>query len=84
MVSKTVKQVANITIQESMEIENYCSDCLYDWCEQRTKVTFCTMKTKGLFECRSCLLMLVGNQSELLDVEMNLVHDMKEVMTETP
>ena len=84
MVSKTIKQVTNTTSQDAIEIENYCSDCLYHWCKQRTKVTFCTLKSKGLFECRSCLLKLLGNQSELLEVEMNLVHYMKEVMTETP
>ena len=84
MVSKTIKQVANTTNQEAIEMENYCSDCLYHWCEQRAKVSFCTMKTKGLFECRSCLLKLLGNQSELLEVEMSLVHERNEVLTESP
>ena len=83
MVSKTIKQATNIAIQETIELESYCSDCLYHWCKQRAKVSFCTMKTKGLFECRSCLLKLLGNQSELLEVEMNINHDMK-VMSETP
>lgn len=84
MVSKTTKTVTRIAIQETIETESYCNDCLYDWCEQRAKVSFCTMKTKGLFECRSCLLKLLGNQSELLEAEMAVGHEMKEVMLEIP
>jgi len=84
MVSKTINQVSNTTIHEEIEVENYCSDCLYHWCKQRAKVTFCTMKSKGLFECRSCLLKLFGNQSELLEVEMNISQNRKEVLTEIP
>jgi hypothetical protein len=84
MVSKTTKKVTNSSNQVEINIENYCSDCLYHWCKQRAKVSFCTMKSKGLFECRSCLLKLLGNQTELLEVEMKLSHEMNGVMTETP
>ncbi|NHJ46679.1 MAG: hypothetical protein FK733_02715 [Asgard group archaeon] len=46
---------------EIVDIEsvNYCSDCIYDWCSKRSKVQFCTMKSKGFFECKSCMLKLI-------------------------
>lgn len=59
-----------ILIQELIIEEDYCSDCIYHWCTERSKVTFCTMKSKGLFECRSCILKMMNqyetSQSELL------------------
>ena len=42
----------------SIQMDDYCSDCLYQWCSKRSQVTYCTMKSKGLFECKSCLLKL--------------------------
>ncbi|NHJ39583.1 MAG: hypothetical protein FK731_06070 [Asgard group archaeon] len=42
---------------------NYCSDCIYHWCSKRSKVIFCSMKTKGLFECKSCMLKLIKQYS---------------------
>ncbi|NHJ83989.1 MAG: hypothetical protein FK734_00920 [Asgard group archaeon] len=60
--SKKSKGTKQITIDDETEFEdNYCSDCIYDWCTARTKVKFCTMKTKGLFECRSCMLKIIGS-----------------------
>ncbi|MBN1327964.1 MAG: hypothetical protein JXA54_00700 [Candidatus Heimdallarchaeota archaeon] len=41
---------------------DYCNDCLYDWCTKRSLVVFCTMKTKGLFECKTCLMMLSNKE----------------------
>ncbi|MBD3192407.1 MAG: hypothetical protein GF308_17340 [Candidatus Heimdallarchaeota archaeon] len=33
---------------------NYCEGCRYTWCSNRSQVVLCTMKSKGLFECKSC------------------------------
>ena len=42
-------------------VTDYCDDCLYNWCTKRNKVTYCSMKTKGLFECRLCILKLMSS-----------------------
>jgi hypothetical protein len=42
---------------------NYCSDCIYHWCTKKSKVVFCTLKTKGLFECKSCMIKLIERYS---------------------
>jgi len=63
MASKTQRKIHDLTrviLKQKEEMDNYCTDCLYDWCSKRNKVVFCTMKTKGLFECRSCILKMLG------------------------
>lgn len=53
--------------------KNYCDDCLYYWCEKRSIVTFCTMKSKGLFECKSCMAKIIGSfEKELLCTDERL------------
>lgn len=49
----------DFSVYQDETIESYCSDCLYDWCASKDKVTFCTQKSKGLFECKSCLSKLM-------------------------
>ena len=63
MASKTQQKIidlTNVTLKTEEGLDNYCTDCLYDWCSKRNKVIFCTMKSKGLFECRSCILKILG------------------------
>ena len=53
----------------SEETNTYCDECIYHWCVLRAKVNMCTMKTKGLFECRSCYVKLHGNRDEKLPTQ---------------
>ena len=58
---------SEITVDDNIETNDYCNDCLYSWCSKRDKVTYCTMKSKGLFECRSCMIKLMSAyEKELL------------------
>ena len=84
MVSKTVKPISKVEERDQIEKETYCNDCLYTWCKQRAKVTYCTMKTKGLFECESCLAKMQITSMELLEAEMNLTLDKHEILTQAP
>jgi hypothetical protein len=63
MVSEIEAKSSPITkpVVEMVDIQSidYCSDCIYDWCSKRSKVQFCTMKTKGFFECKSCMQKLI-------------------------
>lgn len=64
MVSKTQQKalvLTKVTLKDEEGLDTYCTDCLYDWCSKRNKVIFCTMKSKGLFECRSCILKMLGS-----------------------
>ena len=56
--SNTVIQ-SKTKLRESIQFTNYCSDCIYNWCKKRQKVVFCTMKSKGFFECKACMLKLI-------------------------
>ncbi len=63
MASKTQQknfELSKVSLKTVEEFDTYCTDCLYDWCSKRNKVIFCTMKSKGLFECRSCILKMLG------------------------
>ena len=63
MASKTQQksfELSKVSLKTLQELDTYCTDCLYDWCSKRNKVIFCTMKSKGLFECRSCMLKMLG------------------------
>lgn len=63
MASKTQQksfELSKVSLKIVTELDTYCTDCLYDWCSKRNKVIFCTMKSKGLFECRSCILIMLG------------------------
>ncbi|NHJ32978.1 MAG: hypothetical protein FK732_08950 [Asgard group archaeon] len=63
MASKTQQKACNLVkgaLKFEEGLDTYCTDCLYDWCSKRNKVIFCTMKSKGLFECRSCILKMLG------------------------
>ncbi len=63
MASKTQRKITVLSsaiFDLEEEINNYCTDCLYEWCSKRNSVILCTMKTKGLFECRSCILKMLG------------------------
>ena len=63
MASKTQQknfELSKVSLKTVEGIDTYCTDCLYDWCSKRNKVIFCTMKSKGLFECRSCILIMLG------------------------
>lgn len=63
MASKTQQksfELSKVSLKTVEELDTYCTDCLYDWCSKRNKVIFCTMKSKGLFECRSCILIMLG------------------------
>ncbi len=77
MASKT--QLKNYQINRSQyktndQKKNYCNDCLYHWCKNRTKVTFCTMKSKGLFECKSCMLIIIGScEKEFLYTDEKII-----------
>ncbi len=52
---------------EYVETNDFCNDCLYSWCSKRDMVSYCTMKSKGLFECRSCMIKLMSAyEKELL------------------
>ena len=57
------KKLDNLILDENeidQQQENaFCNDCLYNWCSKRGKVTYCTMKSKGLFECKSCMIKLL-------------------------
>jgi hypothetical protein len=33
--------------------KTFCSDCVIEWCKNRDKVTYCTLKYKGT-RCYSC------------------------------
>ena len=57
-VSNRNKQSKNMD-NEIMDSDDYCGDCLYNWCTKRGNVSYCTMKSKGLFECRSCMLKIM-------------------------
>ena len=52
---------SELSKQTSKERLSYCDDCLYHWCKKRSTVTFCTMKSKGLFECKSCMSKIIGS-----------------------
>ena len=84
MVSKTIKVISKVEIRDQNEKETYCTDCLYTWCKQRTKVTYCMMKTKGLFECESCLAKIQGNKMEFLENEVNIAVDNQKILSHTP
>lgn len=58
-------------IDDTLISNEYCNDCVYTWCSKRSEVTFCTMKTKGLFECRSCILMMM-NQFEKTSINSKI------------
>ena len=58
------KEVMDINVKRE---NNYCEDCIYYWCVLRSKVNMCTMKTKGLFECKSCYRKLNDNRSEKIN-----------------
>ncbi len=63
MASKTQQKsfvLSKVSLKTVTELDTYCTDCIYDWCSKRNKVIFCTMKSKGLFECRSCILIMLG------------------------
>ncbi|HUT82408.1 MAG TPA: hypothetical protein VMZ29_14500 [Candidatus Bathyarchaeia archaeon] len=67
MASKTEIEELILT-DESLETfdldsSDFCSDCLYDWCTIRSSVVFCTMKTRGLFECKKCIMKLSNSTS---------------------
>ncbi|MEA2071711.1 MAG: hypothetical protein U9O98_10540 [Asgard group archaeon] len=53
--STQTKQTQEITPNPETVRTSYCKDCLYNWCKLRDKVTHCTMKTKGFFECKNCM-----------------------------
>ena len=70
MVARKVSKQKSLQIQELLTEDNYCSDCIYHWCAKRSQVTYCTMKSKGFFECRSCILKMMNqyekSQSKIL------------------
>lgn len=56
-----------ISTDDYQETNDFCNDCLYSWCSKRGKVSYCSMKSKGLFECRSCMIKLMNTyERELL------------------
>ncbi len=58
---------SKISVDDNAETNDYCNDCLYSWCSKRDQVSYCTMKSKGLFECRSCMIKLMSAyEKELL------------------
>jgi hypothetical protein len=67
MASKVIPKITPTSkpSNEIMDLDtiDYCSDCIYHWCSKRSKVLFCTLKSKGFFECKSCMLKLVERLS---------------------
>ncbi len=61
-IDETIISEESIDVVDSDSLD-FCSDCLYDWCTNRSAITFCTMKVKGLFECKSCILKLLKEKS---------------------
>ena len=66
---------------EIMDNSDFCSDCLYNWCTKRGNVTYCTMKSKGLFECRSCMLKIMNAYDKELLLEEETKITAKENLT---
>ncbi len=50
----------DVSVDDHLETNDFCNECLYSWCSKRDKVSYCTMKSKGLFECRSCMIKLMS------------------------
>jgi len=46
-------------VPDDLVITDFCHDCLFSWCALRNNVTYCSMKSKGFFECKSCIAKLV-------------------------
>ena len=66
-----------------IENSNFCDDCLYNWCTKRGNVSYCTMKSKGLFECRSCMLKIMNayDRELLLEEETKINPKEKVILT---
>jgi len=59
----------------------YCNDCVYTWCTNRSEVTFCTMKTKGLFECRSCILKMMSQYEKIsIDSKIEIERELERII----
>ena len=72
-----------ISVDDNVETNDYCYDCLYSWCSKRDQVSYCSMKSKGLFECRSCMIKLMNAYEKelLINSETKLTKNEKITLT---
>jgi hypothetical protein len=61
MIGEVKKEFITNIAEEKIAETNFCEDCIYSWCATRNKVSFCSLKVKGFFECKSCMLKLGKN-----------------------
>ncbi|NHJ03687.1 MAG: hypothetical protein EAX90_02610 [Candidatus Heimdallarchaeota archaeon] len=68
-------------IVEKLNDNEYCNDCVYTWCSKRSEVIFCTMKTKGLFECRSCILKMMSHYEKMsIDSKIEIERELERII----
>lgn len=74
---------SGVSGDDHVETSGFCNDCLYSWCSKRNKVSYCSMKSKGLFECRSCMIKLMSAYEKELQIndETKIVDNKKISLT---